>query len=318
MMAMPARILSGVRQIGLAVQRGQALTGMAVLSAVLLSACGSGLVADAAEVVPGVAGQSVGVERLGLMRVEAAGVVSHADWDAWFTRPWQPRGDLSAAFDAVRFTCSQGSCTVGERLQVSSCNLLFEADSRGLDVEGMEAPQAGYLYRRLVCYAGRALDAMQAATVSHVSDYVLDSGTLADLPAELGYPDSPGQLEEALRIDEGGGRMGDFLENVAGIADLSAVRTSGHGLRLEDGTLWTREWLLLGRGDFDGDGVEDLLVGVNLYITDEALRFGSRLHVLTRKEAGVRLQSTYQIPILGDDTCNEGARCASFRLPERR
>ena len=183
----------------------------------------------------------------------------------------------------------------------------------------MEAPQAGYLYRRLVCYAGRALAAMRSATVSHVSDYVLDPGTLAELPAELGYPDSPGQSAHARRIDEDGGRMGEFLENVAGIADVSAVQPGGSGLRLEDGTLWTREWLLLGRGDFDGDGVEDLLVGVNLYITDEALRFGSTLFVLARTEAAAPLQVTYEVPLLGaPDACSENTRCASFLLPGQR
>lgn len=293
-----------------------ALRGL-VLAALLLSACGSESVADAGGVVPEAAGQSASVERLGLMRVEAAEVASHADWETWFAKPWQARDNIPAEFDAVRFACIDGDCTAGERLEVNSCALLFEADSSDLDVPGMEAPQAGYLYRRLVCYAGRALAAMQDATTSHVSGYVLEAGTLSELPAELGYPGSPAELADARRMDEEGGNLGVFLEQVLGITDASAIQTTGGSLRIDDEDNWTREWVLMGRGDLDGDGLEDLLVGVNLYITDEALRFGSRLYAVTRDEAGAPLRVAYQVPIRG--VCSsETTQCANFLLPEIR
>lgn len=293
-----------------------ALRGM-VLAALLLSACGSESIADVGDVVPDAAGQSASVEPLGLMRVEAAGVSSRADWETWFAKPWQARDSIPAAFDAVRFVCTDGDCTAGERLEVSSCALLFEADSSDLDVQGMEAPQAGYLYRRLVCYAGRALAVMQDATTSHVSGYVLEAGTLAELPAELGYPGSPAELADARRMDEEGGALGVFLEQVLGISDASAIQTIDGGLRIDDEDNWTREWVLMGRGDLDGDGVEDLLVGVNLYITDEALRFGSRLYAVTRDEAGAPMRVAYQVPIRG--VCSsETTPCANFLLPEMR
>ena len=298
------------------------LGGLA-LATLLLAACGSGAVADnaahgsaASPEGPALRLSTANVERLGLMRAVAADVDSHSDWDDWFTKQWQPEGGTPAAFDAVRLTCPEGDCTVAEHMEVSSCALLFEADSKDLDVEGMEAPQGGYLYRRLVCYAGVALAAMRDANVSHVSDFVLDPETLMELPAELGYPDSPLQLEEARRLDDEGGRLAAFLEQVAGIAEGSLVQTHGEGLRIDDGELWTREWLLLGRGDIDGDGVEDLLIGVNLYITDEALRFGSRLYAVTRDEAGGALRMVYEVPIRGG--CSEDAKCAEFLLPAKR
>lgn len=253
------------------------------------------------------------------MRVEAADVTSHAGWEAWFGEPWQVREDVPAAFDAIRSVCTDGGCTVGERLEVSSCALLFEADSRDLDVAGMEAPQAGYLYRRQVCYAGRTLAAMRDATTSHVADYVLEPGTLADLPAELGYPGSPWEAEDARRIDEQGGGLDVFLEQVLGVTGASEVQATDEGLRVDDEDNWTREWLLMGRGDLDGDGVEDLLVGVNLYITDEALRFGSRLYAVTRDEAGAPMRVAYEVPMLGKlDVCSENTRCANFLLPEKQ
>src|SRR5690606_22485660 len=265
---------------------------------------------------PGAADRPTGVERLGIMRIEAAGVASHADWEAWFAEPWQARESVPAAFDAIRFVCTQGDCTVGERMEVNSCALLFEADSRSLDVEGMDEPQAGYLYRRLVCYAGRGIAAMRDATTSHVSDYELEAGTLSELPAELGYPVAPDQFEDARRIDAAGGGLGGFLEQVLGIVDSSAIQAFGDGLRVDDEEGWTREWLLLGRGDLDGDGVEDLLVGVNLYITDEALRFGSTLFAITRMEAGAPMRVVYEVPILGSaDACSDNVPCANFLLP---
>lgn len=294
----------------------RALRGF-VLMPFLLSACGSGSVADAEGLVPEAAKQPSSAERLGLMRVETASVSSHSDWEAWFAAPWQPQGDVPAAFDAVRFVCKQGDCTVGERLEVTSCDLLFEADSKGLDVEGMEKPNSGYLYRRLVCYAGRTLAAMQDASTSHVSGFVLEPGTLAELPAELGYPGSPDQLEEARRIDAEGGGVAMFLEQVLGITGPSGLQATDEGLRIEDGNNWTRDLLLLGRGDFDDDGIEDLLIGGSLYITDEALRVGTRLYVVTREKAGARMQVTYQIPVLGAiDACNDDTRCANFMLPQ--
>ena len=68
------------------------LRGLA-LAIFLLSACDSG--ADgavgtlAAEPVPAPAGSTANVERLGLMRIEAADVSTHADWAAWFSTPWR-------------------------------------------------------------------------------------------------------------------------------------------------------------------------------------------------------------------------------------
>lgn len=294
-----------------------ALCGLALV-ACLVSACGSGSVADAGEVVPEAAGRSASVERLGLMRLEAADVASHADWEPWFAEPWQAREDVPAAFDAFRFVCTQGDCTVAERMEVGSCILLFEADSKGLGVEPGR-PRAGYFYRRLVCYAGRTLAAMRDATTSHVSDYVLEPATLAELPAELGYPGSPFEAADAHRIDEESGGLGVFLEQVLGITDFSAIQATDEGLRVDDEDNWTREWLLMGRGDLDGDGVEDLLVGVNLYITDEALRFGSRLYAVTRDEAGAPMRVAYEVPILGACSENmENTRCANFLMPEKR
>lgn len=290
-----------------------------VLVALLLSACGSGPVANVGEVVPEAAGQSAGVERLGLMRVEAADVASHADWEAWFAEPWQVREGVPAVFYPIRFDCTQGDCTVSERLEVSSCALLFEADAKGLDVEGMDEPQASYLQRRLICYAGRSLAATRDADTSYVADYVLDASTLRELPGELGYPVAPAQFAEARRIDAEGDGLGAFLDQLPGAGGNGPAQATEDGLRIDDGDGWTREWLLMGRGDLDGDGVEDLLIGVNLYITDEALRFGSTLFAVTRSEPGEPMRVVYEIPVLGSiDACSDNTRCANFLLPEKR
>lgn len=295
-----------------------ALWGLA-LATCLLSGCEPALTTGAGGTESAATAKADSVEQLGLMRSEAADVSSSADWESWFVEPWKGDDGVPAAFDAVRYTCDGGDCTVGEQLRVDSCAALFQADSQGLDVEGMDEPQAGYLYRRLVCYAGRGIAAMRDATTSHVSDYELEAGTLSELPAELGYPVAPDQFEDARRIDAAGGGLGGFLEQVLGIVDSSAIQAFGDGLRVDDEEGWTREWLLMGRGDLDGDGVEDLLVGVNLYITDEALRFGSRLYAVTREESGAPMRLVYEIPILGSaDACSQAQLCATFLLPKKR
>lgn len=300
------------------------LRGLA-LATLLLSACdsgaGAGSAADAGATssarVPGPQASTAKVERLGLMRVEAADVSTHADWDAWFSAPWRGGEGSPAAFEAVRSVCSAGDCSVAERRDVDSCAALFDADAKGLDVEGMDEPQAAYLQRRLVCYAGRSLAAMRDADTSHVADYALDASTLAGLPAELGYPVAPEQFAEARRIDAEGGGLGEFLKKLPGAGEAGPAGASGEGLRVDDAEGWTREWLLLGRGDLDGDGLEDLLVGVNLYITDEALRFGSALFAVTRDQSGGPMRVVYEVPILGSrGACSDNARCADFLLPD--
>ena len=57
-------------------------------------------------------------------------------------------------------------------------------------------------------------------------------------------------------------------------------------------------------------------MGVNLYITDEALRFGSALFAVTRDQSGGPMRVVYEVPILGSrGACSDNARCADFLLP---
>lgn len=299
-------------------RRRQVALLVGVLASAVMSVAACAPAPDAGD-TPGVAEEQVqaqSVQRLGPMRQAAGSVTDHAGWAQWFQRPWEESAASDpGVFDALRYACPQGECDVAAQTRVGSCAALFNADAEGLDVEGMDEIQAAYLHHRLFCYAGRGIQAMRDASVSHVADYRLEPATLGELPAALGYAVDPEQFELARRIDGEGGNLDGFLRQALELSSADATPAPTDRLRLDDDDGWTREWLLLGRGDFDGDGTEDLLVGVNLYITDESLLFGSRLYVVTRPEDGAPMRLVSQIPLLGaPDGCDEHQECATDLL----
>lgn len=230
----------------------------------------------------------------------------NGDWANWLAAPWYGADGQPDHFDAIRMICPDGDCVSDQRRQVGSCDALFAADRDGLDVPGMDETQARYLARRLRCHAARLIASASPAASSHVAQFSMQGSDLRGLPVELGYATGPEQTGTMRELRDAGGDLGAFLDTLPGATRPAAVGEPDTGTRIVDGDNWTREWLLLARGDFNLDGVEDLLVAANLYITDEELLFGTRLYVVGKPRADSPMSVIQQIPLLGsEDSCDE-------------
>ena len=153
---------------------------------------------------------------------------------------------------------------------IDSCLALFEwlaADykSRVGDWDGLEALRRAYAY----CYALRALGRARPAQVSYVRDFVMDENTLDYLPALLGpWWCNPYSYPRALRANPEGAPWNRFLLE-------SGSGGGGHGVVVAENryTLVLQAWVsgdrrpfhvveIIGRGDFNGDSLDDLLFRV--------------------------------------------------------
>ncbi|MBL8482691.1 MAG: hypothetical protein JNJ60_10870 [Rhodocyclaceae bacterium] len=127
------------------------------------------------------------------------------------------------------------------------------------------------------CLALSALRGARAARLSQVADFRLDGHAAALLPAALAVSFSRDQAAAALRAAQGGVSWQDWQPALS-------ARAEGDRLVITDDV--SRAVVrLYARADFDGDGIEDLLVAV-----DEAATSGSyentRLWLLTRRDPG--------------------------------
>ena len=125
------------------------------------------------------------------------------------------------------------------------------------------------------CLALSLLVDGRPAIQSHLARFRWEKVTLSDLPPELGFaisPEEEGTVRRAAAACESLGKIDPALRITKRKDDMLSVRAP----------TWTGSITLYARGDFDHDGIEDLLVE-----RDAAVRRGSAtlssLFVVTRK-----------------------------------
>jgi hypothetical protein len=131
-------------------------------------------------------------------------------------------------------------------------------------------------------HALRAIGEAAPSPASHLAEFRLDEGSVDLLPPDLSLAVSD---DEARRLESArsAGRTWSEFE------PIGSVTVEGEAAILVEGDGWGVRVELLAWGDFDGDGLEDVLAKLGGWLTAGSYRT-SRLVVLTRRDAGARLE----------------------------
>lgn len=180
------------------------------------------------------------------------------------------------------------------RLAVDSCVALFralDANPYLQPVRAFETP--GYLLRANECLAIQALTRAGASNRSFVRSFQLDESAPDLLPAELAFTISREDTERLLPF------RGQALRSVFSSEKAFALKgievLNAFSIRLADHLDGRQEMTVLGYGDFNDDGAEDLLLLVHNYIEGATYRTYS-LHELTRHDSGpIKVLRSYEV-----------------------
>jgi hypothetical protein len=162
---------------------------------------------------------------------------------------------------------------------VSNCVQLLDQRGRAAQAKGSERQVQAERSTTAECLVLQELWSAQPARSSHLRDLPWDARVLTLLPPQLAISVSA-ESESAASAAAGRGQTWrDFDASVtaaAGAKGPDEIVVNGRGF-LERLIIW-------GRGDFNGDGLEDLLVQSLDTLTEGTYR-NTRLFVLTRRTA---------------------------------
>jgi hypothetical protein len=160
----------------------------------------------------------------------------------------------------------------GQRtVEVSTCRALLDLDNTYEPV----VPSQGYIhqYRREQCRAGELVVHGQPARTSFLRDFTLDAQAPKRLPAAFAFSVSP---QDAERVSEatGEGQPWTAVEDVH-LLEQTSPRDALYGDNASEQRI-----VIAARGDFSGDGIDDLLLLSSGHLTHGSLK-STRLFLLT-------------------------------------
>lgn len=181
----------------------------------------------------------------------------------------------------------------GRKVTVDTCDGLFKADAADTKLSPDESFN---VYRAWAqsCYASKVMASAKKAKVSHLSDFKLDKKWVGELPARLSLTISK---DDQRRIDSVVARHGGLVEatdvasmkfkNTDKVQQVTVTDKSGGVVRID----------LVGKGDFNGDGIEDLLVA-----TTDSIDGGDYqslgLYTLTKTKPNAAMMVIRQFPVM--------------------
>lgn len=190
-------------------------------------------------------------------------------WRESLSQPWRLGGD------PVVFSMRSH----GKPLTVDRCSALFVALDKGHKVWGADrAIFDGWAVR---CIAVRAVVNAASPRQSHVASFRLDEKGARALPVELAFQISRDDERKMSLIKSAGGSLGNYL----GSATMKMMEKSEEWrmiVRDANGVQWLS---VLAEGDFDHDGIDDLLVSSSNSVTGGSYN-DAHLYIVSRLNDG--------------------------------
>jgi len=166
------------------------------------------------------------------------------------------------------------------------------------------------------CYALEALRRARPARISYLRDFVFDESAIRYLPAMLGPLGNCGYLRDMLEANRLGRPWAPFPDNDPsyGVGQMEAQDRDTlivKGKQIDGESRWVSTIEIQGRGDFNGDGLDDLLVRTEV---DDLMIYswGSRLFLLTRTGPLQTLRVVWEYGVL--PTIYSGCRYGGYDL----
>lgn len=164
---------------------------------------------------------------------------------------------------------------------VNSCREAFRLTANHKDSYPKNTPEDIYVAHVVACYAAQAIYQAIPARVSHLSNFKMDAADARTLPAALTLVISNYQAEKITRATKLGKTLGDVLPKGATFSVRHNPRGDAPMVRVNDGSGGIEDMSLLARGDFNHDGIEDLLIAVSSSVVGGTYR-QSDLYLITR------------------------------------
>ncbi|SKA27913.1 hypothetical protein [Novilysobacter spongiicola] len=203
------------------------------------------------------------------------------DWTRWMAQPWQVDGEprVSIVLDDD-----------GNEVEVRSCEELFRADERGWTGSYLD----GRIQRAWAstCYGARAIAGAVPAARSHLEGFVLDESSVRALPVLLGTIISGDNERTVRQLHAAVGTLGDY------IGEAVVVTRPDGGATIENDWGGRQGLTIKARGDFNHDGVADLLLSTSSWIPG-ASHWSHGLWIITRDAPGAPLRVVEEIPVMG-------------------
>lgn len=195
---------------------------------------------------------------------------SMAGWRDALLQPWH------LGNDPVSFSVSNGS----NHVVVDRCDKLVPAVASGMRADGLD--QAVFEAWAVRCEAVRLLINGVAPQMDFIGDFFLNEKGVGALPIGMAFVVSPDDERKFASIKSRGGTLGNFLGNVT----LQAVGDPGqYQVMLRNNNNGASQLLsVLAEGDFDHDGINDLLISSSNAMRDGSYR-AAHLYIVSRLEA---------------------------------
>lgn len=204
----------------------------------------------------------------GLSLGDAAASTS-SQWQDLLTQPWRLGGDLVSI--SVR---KDGSAPV----VVDRCTTLFDAVDQGMRTGGFD--QAIFEAWTVDCEAVRALVGASSPKQDYLGKFLLDEKLIRALPAELAFQISRDDERKVASIKSHGGSLGEFLGKVT----LKALGPpEDREMIVRDDSGGSQLLSVLAEGDFDHDGINDVLISSSNSVTGGSYH-AVYLYVVSRLE----------------------------------
>lgn len=191
-------------------------------------------------------------------------------WQELLAQPWRLGGDPVTL--SVR---KNGS----EAITVDRCSKLFDAVGKGMQAGGPD--QAIFDGWMVKCDAVRSLIGATAPKQDFLGDFTLDERGIKALPVGVAFQISRDDERKVASIKSAGGSLGDYLGSVT----LKALgNPEDRRMIVRDGRGATQLLSVLAEGDFDHDGINDLLISSSNSMTGGSYH-AAHLYIVSRLKA---------------------------------